>query len=90
MHNDLAESFQLRSTPGWQTLFAILQSTGERVPKRFRDAQAAAVTADSASPATSSPSTSSAAEPNTAPALDGERLAKRFAAFRLNEKRPTG
>lgn len=32
--HDLAESFQLRSTTGWQTLQAILQSTGERIPKR--------------------------------------------------------
>ncbi|KAK0730682.1 NPL4 family-domain-containing protein [Lasiosphaeris hirsuta] len=26
--HDLAEAFQLRSTPGWQTLYVILQSTG--------------------------------------------------------------
>ncbi|KAL2199639.1 NPL4 family-domain-containing protein [Corynascus similis CBS 632.67] len=34
--HDLAESFQLRSTTGWQTLHMILQSTGERLPKRPR------------------------------------------------------
>lgn len=34
--HDLADSFQLRSTTGWQTLLAILQSTGERTPKRAR------------------------------------------------------
>ena len=34
--HDLADSFQLRSTTGWQTLQAILQSTGERNPKRPR------------------------------------------------------
>ncbi|RDA83581.1 hypothetical protein CP532_4769, partial [Ophiocordyceps camponoti-leonardi (nom. inval.)] len=35
--HDLADSFQLRSTEGWQTLQAILQSTGERIPKRRRE-----------------------------------------------------
>ncbi|KXX83088.1 Nuclear protein localization protein 4 [Madurella mycetomatis] len=71
--HDLAESFQLRSTTGWQTLHMILQSTGERNPKRPRhcytddgDDEAAAL-----------------AEDNT-----GEPLAKRFAAVRLNEPWP--
>ncbi|PHH84979.1 hypothetical protein CDD83_1082 [Cordyceps sp. RAO-2017] len=70
--HDLADSFQLRSTEGWQTLQAILQSTGERNPKRRREK------GDEASPR-SLP----VREPD-------EPLAKRFAAFRLNQRRPSG
>ncbi|UNI15080.1 nuclear protein localization protein 4, variant 2 [Purpureocillium takamizusanense] len=68
--HDLADSFQLRSTEGWQTLQAILQSTGERIPKRPRDR------------------TDGPAASNGVPARgSGEPLTKRFAAFRLNERR---
>lgn len=71
--HDLADTFQLRSTEGWQTLQAILQSTGERLPKRQREDDVV-----------SSPSSSSSFQD---PIRDsGEPLAKRFAAFRLNER----
>jgi nuclear protein localization protein 4 homolog len=32
--HDLSETYQLMSTSGWQTLEAILQSSGENIPKR--------------------------------------------------------
>ncbi|KAM7222343.1 Nuclear protein localization protein 4 [Rhypophila decipiens] len=70
---DLAESFQLRSTPGWQTLYVILQSTGERLPKRSRSAEGV--------PGSGTPLASSSGSNGT-----DEPLAKRFAAVRLNEK----
>lgn len=74
--HDLADSFQLRSTEGWQNLQAILQSTGERIPKRAREAN---------DPAPDSAVLSSSyTRPGTEP---GEPLTKKFAAFRLNERR---
>lgn len=76
--HDLADTFQLRSTEGWQNLQAILQSSGERLPKRRREH-------DSALAAALRPSSLH----KSSPASDtGEPLAKRFAAFRLNERRP--
>ncbi|KAH7270321.1 NPL4 family-domain-containing protein [Fusarium redolens] len=73
--HDLADTFQLRSTEGWQTLQAILQSTGERIPKRQRE--------DDGAP---SPSSSSSSSFQNSIRDSGEPLAKRFAAFRLNER----
>ncbi|KAK2600249.1 nuclear protein localization protein 4 [Conoideocrella luteorostrata] len=77
--HDLADSFQLRSTEGWQTLEAILQSTGERLPKRPRDGDDAATSANSSAYDFSSPYLRAGDS--------GEPLTKRFAAFRLNERR---
>ncbi|KAF6841220.1 endoplasmic reticulum and nuclear membrane proteinc [Colletotrichum plurivorum] len=77
--HDLADTYQLQSTGGWQTLQAILQSTGERIPKRPRQSEGYPVynaLHDAASPRQSG----STEEP----------LAKKFAAFRLNERRPPG
>jgi nuclear protein localization protein 4 homolog len=70
--HDLADSFQLRSTTGWQTLQAILQSTGERTPKRPRpdDSPVAAH-----------------AVLNPRPTGVETHLAKRFAGVRLDERR---
>ncbi|KAG6008865.1 nuclear protein localization protein 4 [Claviceps maximensis] len=77
--HDLADSFQLRSTEGWQTLQAILQSTGERLPKRPRDFDDPATSIDSSAYEFSAPfsRTRDSDEP----------LTKRFAAFRLKERR---
>jgi nuclear protein localization family protein 4 len=66
--HDLAESFQLRSTTGWQTLHMILQSTGERLPKRSRQSDG------DSSRGRLGDDSNDAREP----------LAKRFAAVRLN------
>ncbi|KAK3693830.1 NPL4 family-domain-containing protein [Podospora appendiculata] len=82
--HDLAESFQLRSTTGWQTLHMILQSTGERIPKRPRHVDDGG-RANARSAATSSSSFRSSSNPSLNDA--DEPLAKRFAAVRLNGDR---
>lgn len=77
---DLADNFQLRATEGWQNLQAILQSTGERLPKRRRELDSAPAVAPHSSSLAAAAAPSSSSDP-------GEPLAKRFAAFRLNERR---
>ncbi|KAI1640361.1 NPL4 family-domain-containing protein [Biscogniauxia mediterranea] len=93
--HDLAETYQLFSKPGWQTLLAILQSTGESLPKKrprpsSGDEGGNQVKNGGASSATSSSSPSSsaagAAAATTTPNRSGEPLAKRLAAVRLNER----
>lgn len=77
--HDLADAFQLKSTTGWQTLLAILQSTGERTPlKRRRDEFQ---NGDSSGSGSASPFRSSENDSET------EHLAKRVAAVRLNPNR---
>lgn len=86
--HDLADSFQLRSTGGWQTLQVILNSTGERIPKRLREYDE--VPSTTSSSVSSPPLSSSSSFHSKAPSAvgePGEPLAKRFAAFRLNERR---
>ncbi|KAK0672895.1 NPL4 family-domain-containing protein [Cercophora samala] len=73
-HHDLADAFQLRETPGFQTLKMILESTGERLPKRSRYSDDIA-----SSPAASASGRKSGRDDT------GEPLAKRFAAVRLND-----
>ncbi|KAK1690707.1 NPL4 family protein [Colletotrichum godetiae] len=74
--HDLADNYQLRSTEGWRTLQAILQSTGERIPKRPRQSEG-------------HPTSSELHDPSGRQSRTTEEpLAKRFAAFRLNERRP--
>ncbi|RYP56556.1 hypothetical protein DL771_011875 [Monosporascus sp. 5C6A] len=94
--HDLAETYRLFSTPGWQTLEAILQSTGERIPKKrprptsgdggggYGAREDGAASSSTPSSSSSSPATS--ASSSAAPARSGEPLAKRLAAVRLGER----
>ena len=91
--HDLAEAFQLRSTTGWQTLRAILQSSGERLPKRPRpdDNEDTGMVAKSNPPLATAPGAvaPSPRPPNAVSAATESpgHLAKRIAAVRLNEDR---
>jgi nuclear protein localization family protein 4 len=86
--HDLAEMFQLRATTGWQTLQAILQSTGERNPKRSR-------AADDGGGGDGGGGSRGSGGPASLPPLSrresysssDERLAKRIAGVRLGDDR---
>ncbi|KAJ2905053.1 endoplasmic reticulum and nuclear membrane proteinc [Zalerion maritima] len=78
---DLADTFQLRAAPGWQTLQLILDSSGERPLKRQREDDGP----DSLLSAATLPSSSTSSTPSSPHHdLDTGRLTKRFAAVRLN------
>ncbi|KAH6646434.1 nuclear protein localization protein 4 [Truncatella angustata] len=93
-NRDLADTYQLFSTPGWQTLEAIIQSTGENIPshslKRPRQPSGGGVddTNSPNSPANgrgvSAATTSGLAAATSA---NDEPDAKRFAALRLSGNR---
>ncbi|KAJ4417772.1 nuclear protein localization protein 4 [Neurospora sp. IMI 360204] len=79
--HDLADAFQLRATEGWRTLHMILESTGERLPKRPR-------TEDATSPSVDRSHLSHRPLMQRNHNSTDEPLAKRFAAVRLNEHGP--
>ncbi|KAI0914876.1 nuclear protein localization protein 4 [Ustulina deusta] len=93
---DVAETYQLFSMPGWQTLETILQATGETLPKkRFRSSSGdegdmlgaqANGGATSTSAFTTTPPSPSISTSTAVSQRSGEPLAKRFAAVRLSER----
>ncbi|KAK9780806.1 putative Nuclear protein localization protein 4 [Seiridium cardinale] len=90
--HDLADTYQLFSKPGWQTLEAIIQSTGENIPrhslKRPRPPSGDGVgVGNSNSPATHLDSSTATTNGAAATSANGEPDAKRFAALRLSGNR---
>ncbi|KAI0535745.1 nuclear protein localization protein 4 [Xylaria digitata] len=98
---DLAETYQLFSTPGWQTLETILQATGETLlPNRKRsfhslssdDDDVLSAQANGGATSPSALSSQSTSISTAASQRSGEPLAKRLAGVRLSERngnRPT-
>jgi nuclear protein localization family protein 4 len=88
--HDLAETYNLFSKPGWQTLEAIIQSTGEIIPtslKRQRSPSGDVAVNESAisSPASaSSPAPKNSSSSSAGRTVTGEPIAKRLAALRLS------
>ncbi|KAI0008055.1 NPL4 family-domain-containing protein [Xylariaceae sp. FL0662B] len=93
MH-DLADTYQLFSKPGWQTLEAILQTSGEKLPNRDKkrprsssdDGGTAAFDAQADGGGGGGVGGRAPSVVATIPTRSGEPLTKRLAAVRLNER----
>ncbi|KAI1263085.1 NPL4 family-domain-containing protein [Xylariaceae sp. FL1019] len=86
--HDLAETYQLFSMPGWQTLETILQATGETLPKKRP--RGSSGDGDVTSGRQANGSTTANFSSQNVSSQKGEPLAKRFAAVRLNDRDDNG